>query len=70
MKTPLSASDLRRIAKSLDDFERLLLGPNGYRERAELVTRIEIMRPDDTEVIGHLVLVDEWIGFSPKEDKD
>lgn len=68
MKTPLSADDLRHIAKHLAEFERLLVGPNGYRARSELVTRIEVMRPDDTEVIGHFVLQDEWLGFLPLEN--
>lgn len=66
MDTPLSAEDLTEIAKRLKAWERLLVGPNGYTERSNLVTRIEIHRPDDhREIIGHFVLEDEWVGFRP-----
>lgn len=67
MITPLSADDLRRIAKSLSDFERLLYDAGGYKARAEFITRIEVTRPDDSEVIGHFTLEDGWLGFMPLE---
>lgn len=64
---PLSSSDLERIAKALREWERLLINDAGeYKPRAELVTRIEVCRPDDDDwVIGHFVLTDGWVGFQP-----
>jgi len=70
--TPLTADDLRRIAKSLAEWERLLTKRDGtaeYTPRAELVSRIEVTRPDDSELIGHFVLVDGWVGFMPVGDE-
>jgi hypothetical protein len=65
--TPLSVADLRFIAKSLAEWERLLTNGSGYKSRADLVSRIEVTRPwsDGVEVIGHFVLVDGWVGFTP-----
>lgn len=64
---PLSSSDLERIAKALREWERLLVnGDGGFKPRADLVTRIEVCRPDDDDwVIGHFVLTDGWVGFQP-----
>jgi hypothetical protein len=63
--TPFTAEDLERIAKSLREWERLLLDRDAeYRARAELVNSIEVTRPDDgTEVIGRFVLEDGWVGM-------
>ncbi|MGG7510972.1 hypothetical protein [Plantibacter sp. YIM 135249] len=69
MSTPFTADDLRRVAKSLEEWERLLIkrGTGEYAPRAELITRIEVTRPDGgDEVIGHFVLDDGWLGFAFK----
>jgi hypothetical protein len=65
--TPLTAADLRAIAKSLAEWERLLTDGGGYKPRADLVTRIEVSRPwsDSDDIIGHFVLTDGWVGFAP-----
>lgn len=66
MLLSLTVEDLRTIATSLAEWDRLLFDKNGdYRERASLVRRVEVMRPEDTEVIGHFVLEDGWVGFQP-----
>lgn len=67
---PFTSEDLRRIAKSLDEWNRLLINSKtaDYRPRAELISRIAVTRPDDTEVVGHFVLDDGWVGFEFKAD--
>lgn len=64
---PLTHDDLTVIAKHLREWERLLTnGCGGYKNRADLVSRMELLRPGtDSEVIGHFVLYDGWVGFVP-----
>lgn len=65
-EVPLTHEDLSEIAKRLRQWEKRLVGPTGYTDASNLVSRIEVHRPDDFgEVIGHFVLYDEWIGFRP-----
>lgn len=72
MNTPFTAWDLREIAKQLSYWEKRLIKPGtGYTAASNLISRIEVHRPDDTgEIIGHFVLVDEWLGFQPLESKE
>lgn len=63
---PLTGDDLIRLGKQLKVWEKLLVNDyGGYTKRADMVTRIEVTRPDDDddEVIGHFVLYDGWLGF-------
>lgn len=70
-RLPYSHDDLFEIARRLKQWEKRLVGPNGYRDASVLVTRIEVHRPEDPgEIIGHFVLVDEWLGFRPLEDSE
>jgi len=67
--TRFTGSDLRRIAKALDNWERLLVAKGGgYTARAEFITRIEVIMPDGEDIIGHFVLEDEWLAFVPIGD--
>lgn len=69
-RVPYTSSDLLEIAKRLRAWERLLVGPNGYTDRSNLVSRIEVHRPEEPgEIIGHFVLEDECVGFLPLEDQ-
>lgn len=64
----LSATDLRTIAKSLEQWNRLLVTKDGlYQPRAELVKRIEVNRPEiDDEPIGYFEFEDGWVSFVPR----
>jgi hypothetical protein len=65
---PLTVGDLREIAKRLAQWEkRLTEKGGGWSDASALVERIEIHRPDEPgDIIGHFVLIDEWVGFLPK----
>lgn len=68
---PFTAWDLREIAKRLAKWDRLLTREGEYTDLSNLVSRIEVHRPDDTgEIIGHFVMLDGWVGFEfNKEEK-
>ena len=68
--TPLTVSDLEEIAKTLRRWERRLIDKEGaWTQLAENISRIEVLRPDDSAVIGHIVLDDGWVGFRPNVNR-
>lgn len=73
MTVPWSTEELRQLANSLEQWERILIGAKdeGYNPIADLVTRIEVHRPETPgEIIGHFVLDFEYVGFVPVGEKE
>lgn len=72
LNIPLNAEELMQIVRRLREWERLLCSDAGdYKQRADIVTRIEITRPfsdGEGDQIGHFVLYDGWLGFEPIGD--
>ena len=68
MSLPLTSSDLREIAKTLDDTTRKfgeLDNPTKYGEKFYQI-RLEVLRPGGDDVVGHITYEDGWLGFVPK----
>lgn len=65
---PLSPDDLRSIADTIDGLTKLMFDKNGGWRLPEGVATVPlpILHPDahdDTEVIGHAIIDDGWVGF-------
>lgn len=69
-EVPFSADDLRAIADQVDRFSDFLIQDGEY-PKGDLTIYIAIQRPDtfDSQVIGHIVCEDGWLGFQPIEDR-
>lgn len=64
MRFPLSHEDMSNIAKQQKRLERVFFDKEGnYKENANYVGKIEVLRPDGDDVIGHFILEDGWLGF-------
>jgi hypothetical protein len=73
---PLTAWELREIAKILDETKRKFgedetMGGNGLTKFGERFYNIhlEVLRPETDEVIGVIEYYDGWLGFKFKEAK-
>jgi hypothetical protein len=69
---PLTASDLREIAKVVDSVERKFgfdedMGGKGLTAFGAQFTDfvLTVCRPGDEEPVGQVVYYDGWIGFLP-----
>lgn len=70
MNIPLTPSDLRDLAKTLDRVRRTFGEEDTVTKFGELFyqIRLEVLRPGGEDVIGTISYEDGWLGFTPKGD--